>query len=306
MHADSSVEGSPVAYWLNPVPASTGIGLKPAHYQAILQRRPAVGFFELHTENYMGAGGPPHRYLEQIAADYPLSFHGVGLSLAGVDPLDKEHLRKWRVLVDRYEPAIVSEHVAWSSHDGISFHDLLPIPYTEQALRVLCDHIDEMQNALGRRILVENPSRYVDFVDAELSEPEFLVEATRRTGCGLLLDINNVYVSACNQGQSAVEYLENIPAEIIGEIHLAGHSAQSVDGEDFRIDDHGSRVDEAVWALFADTIARIGRRPILIEWDTNVPTLDVLLDEAAHADAIVDQERTGANEFQGRGHVVTG
>lgn len=284
MEPDSRLGERRDAFRLGPMPVHAGIGLKPEHYREILGSRPKVGFFELHTENYMGAGGPPHRYLEQIAANYPLSFHGVGLSLAGVDPLDREHLKKWRVLVDRYEPALVSEHVAWSSHDDVAFHDLLPVPYTEEALRVLCDHIDEMQNAVGRRILVENPSRYVDFRETDMSEPEFLVEATRRTACGLLLDVNNVYVSARNQNEDASSYLEQIPAELVEEIHLAGHSVQSVDGEELRIDDHGSRVAPAVWALYSSLIARIKPRPTLIEWDTAVPELEVLLDEARRAD----------------------
>jgi hypothetical protein len=269
---------------LSPVPVSAGIGLKPEHYHGILRSRPRVGFLEVHIENYMGAGGPPHRYLEKIAADYPLSFHGVGMSLAGVDPLDREHLAKWRGLVDRYAPKLVSEHVAWSSLDGIGFHDLLPIPYTEEALRVLCTHIDQMQNALGRYILVENPSRYVDFSGADMSEPEFLIETAKRTGCRLLLDVNNVYVSTRNQGEDAAAYLAQIPPDLVEEIHLAGHSVQVVDGNEIRIDDHGSLVTSAVWELYGGTIARMGSRPTLIEWDTDVPELEVLLDEATRAD----------------------
>jgi hypothetical protein len=283
MRADS-LYAKREAFGLSPVPVRAGIGLKPEHYHGILRGSPDVGFFEVHTENYMGAGGPPHRYLEQIAADYPLSFHGVGLSLAGVGPLDREHLKRWRALVDRYGPTLVSEHVAWSSHDEIAFHDLLPIPYTEEALRVLCEHIDEMQNALGRRVLVENPSRYLDFRGADMSEPDFLIQAARGTGCGLLLDVNNVYVSTRNQGEDAAEYLAQIPPELVEEIHLAGHSVQTVAGEEIRIDDHGSHVSPAVWELYAGTIARMGPRPTLIEWDTAVPELDVLLAEARRAD----------------------
>jgi len=303
MQPISRQEGSPDTYWLGPVPAQAGIGLKPDHYHAILQQKPQLGFFELHTENYMGAGGPPHRYLEKIAADYPLSFHGVGLSLGGSDPLDREHLQNWRRLIDRYQPKVVSEHVAWSSFAGMTYHDLLPIPYTEEALHFLCEHIDDMQTTLGRRVLIENPSRYVDFRAADWSEPEFLIEAARRTGCGLLLDINNVYVSTSNQDENATAWLDHIPGGFVGEIHLAGHSLQTVDGEEIRIDDHGSRVVDAVWDLYAATIERIGQRPTLIEWDTEIPVLDVLLDEAAHADHIA---ATVTAPHQRIEHVVAG
>lgn len=286
------------------MPASAGIGLKPQHFQSILDNRPAVGFFEVHTENYMGAGGPPHRYLERIAAEYPLSFHGVGLSLAGTDPLDREHLDKWQTLVDRYDPVLVSEHVAWSACNGVVYHDLLPTPYTMEALRVLCEHIDEMQEALGRRILVENPSRYIDFAGQEMSEPEFLIETAKRTGCGLLLDINNVYVSSCNLGESAAEYLAKVPATLVGEIHLAGHAVQTVDGGELRIDDHGSRVADAVWALFAETVTRIGPRPTLIEWDTDVPELEVLLGEARRADQLIESARQEPGRVSGASHAL--
>lgn len=267
-----------------PISAAAGIGLKPAHYRALLTDRPPLGFLELHTENYMSAGGPPHRYLAALAEHYPLSFHGVGLSLGGADPLRHSHLERWRELVDRYCPALVSEHVAWSSHDGCALHDLLPIPYTEESLRVLCQHIEEMQTALGRHILIENPSRYLEFVGSDTAEPEFLVEAAARTGCRLLLDLNNVFVSACNQDEDASLYLARIPGHLVEEIHLAGHSINTVDGGQLRIDDHGSPVSDPVWQLYRDTVARIGRRPTLIEWDTNVPEIGVLLGEAKRAD----------------------
>lgn len=267
------------------MPAHAGIGLKPEHYRELLANEPEIGFLELHTENYMGAGGPPHRYLERLAETYPLSFHGVGASLGGVSALDRTHLERWRALIDHYEPLLVSEHVAWTSHAGATLHDLLPLPYTREALTVLCEHIDEMQTALARPILIENPSRYVDFAASEMAETEFLIEAARRTGCGLLLDINNVYVSACNQEEDARAYLAEIPADLVGEIHLAGHSVETTaSGQNLRIDDHGSRVCDDVWTLYAETIARIGLRPTLIEWDTNVPALETLLSEARHAD----------------------
>ncbi len=272
---------------LRPVPAAAGIGLKPTHYSELLEKRPTLAFLEIHTENYMGAGGPPHRYLEALADIYPLSFHGVGASLGSADPLDPEHLARWRELVDRYEPALISEHVAWTGHAGVALHDLLPVPYTSEALQLLCEHIDTMQSALDRQILIENPSRYLDLVQSEMTETEFLVEAARRTGCRLLLDINNVYVSACNQDEDAHAYLAEIPGELVAEIHLAGHATRTTDsGHELRIDDHGSRVCTDVWRLYGETIERIGARPTLIEWDANIPTLDELLDEACRADAV--------------------
>jgi uncharacterized protein (UPF0276 family) len=267
-----------------PIPAAAGIGLKSAHYEALLTERPPIAFLEAHTENYMGAGGPPHRYLEALAEVYPLSFHGVGLSLGGVGSLDRELLARWRALVARYSPVLVSEHVAWSDYEQFALHDLLPISYTEEALKVLCDHIDEMQMAVGRQILIENPSSYLEFHQSTIPEPDFLVEAARRTGCGLLLDINNVYVSTQNRGEDAGDWLVDIPGDLVGEIHLAGHTILEVEDQEIRIDDHGSRVAPAVWALYRETVARIGRRPTLIEWDTDVPDIHVLLEEVARAD----------------------
>ncbi len=283
---------------LRPVPAAAGIGLKPTHYAELLERRPSLAFLEIHTENYMGAGGPPHRWLEALANVYPLSFHGVGASLGGVDPLDQRHLARWRELVDRYEPALISEHVAWTGHAGTALHDLLPVPYTTEALNLLCEHIDAMQSALERQILIENPSRYLDFQQSEMTETEFLVAAARRTGCRLLLDINNVYVSACNQDEDARRYLAEIPGELVAEIHLAGHAIRTTDsGHELRIDDHGSRVCADVWRLYDETIERIGARPTLIEWDTNVPALDELLDEAARADAVAASALADSEEI---------
>lgn len=267
------------------MPVSAGIGLKPEHCRELLEARPDVGFLEVHAENYMGAGGPPHRYLAALAEHYPLSFHGVGASLGGASPLDRAHLARWRALVDRYAPVLVSEHVAWTSHDGVALHDLLPLPYTREALAVLCEHIDAMQTALGREILIENPSRYIDFIESEMPETQFLIAAARRTGCRLLLDINNVYVSSRNQNEDARAYLDQVPGELVGEIHLAGHAVQTTaSGHELRIDDHGSHVCADVWSLYGETIARIGSRPSLIEWDTNIPALGELLAEATRAD----------------------
>ena len=269
-----------------PVPAQAGIGVKPAHYHELLTTQPRLAFIEVHAENYMGEGGPPHAYLEALADIYPLSLHGVGMSLGGAEPLDREHLLRWRALVDRYQPALVSEHIAWSRFGGLTLHDLLPIPYTMESLELICDHIDEMQTALGRTILVENPSTYISFRQSEIDEAEFLAEVARRSGCGLLLDINNVYVSARNHRFDPRSWLTRIPADLVGEIHLAGHSVIRDKEFEIRIDDHGSRVCSDVWELYRDTVARIGARPTLIEWDTDVPDLAILLEEAVRADDV--------------------
>lgn len=291
--ADSPAAEQETAPAPGPPSAAVGIGLKPAHYHDLLRHRPPLDFLEVHAENYMGAGGPPHRYLTALAESYPLSFHGVGLSLGGTDPLRRAHLARWRELVDRYQPALVSEHVAWSAHGGYVLHDLLPIPYTAESLRTLCGHIEEMQDALGRHILIENPSRYLDFNDSSIIEADFLVEAAARTGCRLLLDINNAFVSCCNVDQDPGHYLARIPGHLVEQIHLAGHSIDSCETGRIRIDDHGSRVSDAVWQLYRDTVARIGPRPTLIEWDTDVPELAVLLDEAERARGIAAAAAAG-------------
>lgn len=276
---------SPLQDRAHPVPARAGIGVKPAHYNDLLAHRPHLAFLEVHAENYMGAGGPPHAWLEALAALYPLSFHGVDMSLGGAEPPDRDHLARWRTLVDRYQPALVSEHIAWSRFGGLGLHDLLPLPYTRESLAIVCEHIDAMQTALGRTILIENPSTYLTFADSHLAEADFLVDAAQRTGCGLLLDINNVYVNARNHGFNPKDWLARIPGERVGEIHLAGHALIREDGFEIRVDDHGARVNDRVWDLYRKTIARIGAKPTLIEWDTDVPALDVLVDEARRADA---------------------
>lgn len=276
-----------VANRVGPVPAKAGIGLKPEHYHGLIADLPALGFLEVHTENYMGRGGPPHRYLERLARDYALSFHGVAASLAGASPLDRDHLKRWAELVKRYQPALVSEHLAWSAFGGFAYHDLLPAPYTEASLAVFCRNVDEMQDVLGRHILIENPSRYVAFQGDELSETEFLCATAHRTGCRLLLDVNNVYVSACNLGEDPLAYLRSIPGELVEEIHLAGHRVHTVAGEQVHIDDHGSSVPDSVWPLYQEVVGRMGPRPTLIEWDTDVPPLATLIAEARSADAIL-------------------
>ena len=279
--------GRPFA--LDPIPARAGVGLKAEHYRDILDSRPDMGWFEVHPENYMGAGGPPHRYLSAIRRDYPLSLHGVGLSLGSAEPPDPDHLRRLTALVDRYAPGQVSEHVAWSTVDGAFLNDLLPLPYTEEALDRLVEHIEQVQAAIGRTILIENPSTYLEFAESTIPEAEFIVAAARRAGCGILLDVNNVYVSACNLGFDAAAYLASIPADLVGEIHLAGHAVEDVDGTELRIDDHSAPVIEAVWDLFEATIRRLGRVPTLIEWDRHIPAWPILAREAAAAEAILDR-----------------
>jgi uncharacterized protein (UPF0276 family) len=269
----------------DPVPASAGIGLRHHHYRDLIASRPAVGWLEVHSENFFG-GGKPLAYLEAARAHYPLSLHGVGLSLGTDGPLDRNHLARIRALIERVEPALVSEHVSWSIAGGVYLNDLLPLPYTEEALGVICGHVLETQDFLGRRILVENPSAYLQFTHSTIPEWEFVAEIARRTGCGLLLDVNNVYVSACNHGYDADRYIAAMPREAVQEIHLAGHAVRQIDDATLRIDDHGSAVCEAVWRLYRVALRHVGAVPTLIEWDSNVPELPVLVAEAAAADRI--------------------
>jgi uncharacterized protein (UPF0276 family) len=268
-------------------PCQAGVSLKPQHYRAILETSPKVGFFEVHAENYMGAGGPPHRYLSAIRERYPLSVHGVGLSIGGAQPVDREHLDRLKAVVTRYAPSWVSEHLAWSVHDGVYFDDLLPLPYTDETLARVVEHIDTVQSALQQRILLENPSTYVRFVDQNWSEPDFLREVVRRSGCGLLLDVNNVHVSCVNQQLDALRYLERFPLEAVGEIHLAGHTTEvDAQGRPLLIDTHDGPVSAAVWNLYAWVISRLGHATTLIEWDAKLPPLEGLVAEARKADAI--------------------
>jgi uncharacterized protein len=288
----------------HPVAGRAGVGLKPAHYQAILQTAPRVGFFEIHAENYMGAGGPPHRYLESIRADYPLSIHGVALSIGSSGPLDRAHLDRLQRLVARYEPCLVSEHLAWSTHAGAFLNDLLPLPYTGSTLASVCAHVDEVQQTLRRRILLENPSTYVRFEHSTWSEPEFLAEVARRTGCGLLLDVNNVMVSATNLGWSAHAYIDAFALARVGQIHLAGYAEERGEGEArLLIDDHGSQVHEDVWSLYKYTLRGCGAVPTLIEWDNNLPQLSLLLQQAQRAQEALD-ERIGKARIPGSAHAA--
>lgn len=272
------------------IPARAGVGLKPEHYWTILETRPEIGFFEVHAENYMGQGGPPHRYLSAIAALYPLSLHGVGLSIGGNRPLDQTHLRRLKEVVQRYNPVLFSEHLAWSTHDAGFFNDLLPLPYTASTLQHVCEHIDEVQTTLTRQMLLENPSTYLRFAESTYSEGEFIAEVAKRTGCGLLLDVNNVFVASINQGGDPVQYLNGYPISKVQEIHLAGYKQESDEKESLLlIDTHDRPVSEVVWSLFEETIRRTGPMATLIEWDADVPSWATLQAEATRAESLMLQ-----------------
>jgi uncharacterized protein (UPF0276 family) len=273
-----------------PVAGLAGTSFKHEHLNAILAENSLAGFFEVHAENYMGAGGPPHRALERIRRDHPVSLHGVCMSIGGPEPLDRAHVARFRALAERYEPALVSEHLAWSTHETTYYNDLLPLPYTQATLAHVCEHIDEVQDAIGRRILIENPSTYVAFASSTMSETDFIRAITRRTGCGLLLDVNNVFVSATNHGFVALDYLSDFPLAEVDEMHLAGHAEQSDDeGERLLIDSHDAPVADAVWKLYEIVISRCGPIPTLIEWDSDIPAWPILRAEATAAQAILDR-----------------
>lgn len=270
------------------IPPRGGIGLKAEHYRIVIETSPEVGFFEVHAENYMGAGGPPHRYLSAIRERYPLSLHGVGLSIGADRPLDEDHLRRLGELIRRYEPGLFSEHLAWSSHDDGFLNDLLPVPYTAQTLARVVEHIDLVQSALGRQMLLENPSSYVAFVESTYSEIDFIAEVVRRTGCGLLLDVNNVFVASTNQQWDPVAYIEGYPLAHVREVHLAGHKREA-DEKDrpLLIDTHDRPVDDIVWDLYGLAVRLIGPMPTLIEWDADVPVWATLEQEARRAESIM-------------------
>ena len=270
------------------LPWRAGIGLKPQHFREVLDTRPDIGFFEVHAENYMVDGGPFHHFLGRIREHYPLSLHGVGLSIGGEAPLDEAHLDRLAALIARYEPASFSEHLAWSSHGDVFFNDLLPVPYDRTTLDRVCEHIDHVQERLQRRMLLENPSTYVEFESSTMSETAFLREVLKRSGCGLLLDVNNAHVSCTNHGRDALAYLHDLPLDAVGEVHLAGFARdQDAAGAPLLIDSHGSPVDDAVWRLYADVIARLGPVATLLERDNDVPALATLLAEAGRADAMM-------------------
>jgi uncharacterized protein (UPF0276 family) len=273
-----------------------GIGLRNAHLPAFLSRRPDAAWLEVHSETFLADGGPRLRALEAIRRDFPLSCHSVGISLGSAQGLDADHLRRLRALYDRLEPCLVSDHLAWSARAGTYFNDLLPLPYTDESLDAVARNIDHAQTALRRRLLVENPSRYLRIEGCRIPEPEFLAVLARRTDCRLLLDVNNVHVSAANIGIDADAYIEAFPAEFIGEIHVAGHTVCEIGGFAMLIDDHGARVSPAVWRLLERALQRAGPCPVLVEWDNRIPELPMLLGEAARAQVLLDQamERTGA------------
>lgn len=274
---------------VDPIPAAAGIGLRHPHLPGFLSDRPPASWLEVHSENFLAAGGPRRQALERIRADYPVSCHGVGLSLGSAEGLDESHLERLAALFDAVEPGLVSEHVSWSVNQGAYLNDLLPLPYTEEALDVLCRNIDRAQEAFGRQILIENPSTYLTLAASEMSEPEFLAEAQRRSGCGLLLDVNNIHVTTENHGLDAKAYLAALPAEAVGEIHVAGHAVTERGGQRLLIDDHASRVPPPVWRLLESALARTGPVPVLVEWDTAIPELEVLLEEAGRAQRILDR-----------------
>src|SRR4051812_13602636 len=267
-----------------PLRSAAGIGLRAPHVEQVIAEQPRVEWFEVHSENYYAEGGPALAALDRIRRDYPLSLHGVGMSLGSIEPLDAEHLRKLKRLIARVEPALVSEHLCWSSVGGRHLNDLLPLPYTEEALDHVCHRVTEVQNAIGREMLVENVSSYLGFADATIPEWDFVAAVAQRTGCKLLLDVNNVYVNATNHGFDADRYITAMPEDAVAEIHLAGFE----ESDGCLIDTHGAPVAPDVWALYARTIERLGPRPTLIEWDTGIPPFAVLQREASTAQQILD------------------
>lgn len=268
------------------LPPLVGIGLKPAHYRDVLESRPDAplpAWVEVHPQNYFVDGGPPHRWLSAVAERYPLSFHSVGLSLGTAQGLDEDELDQLADLCTRYSPASISDHLSWSGNADDRYPDLLPIGYTRKALDHVAQQVESVQERLGRTMLIENPSRYLAFTDDEMDEVEFIHALCRRTGCGLLFDINNVEVSCTNLQIDPQAYIDAIDPELVGEIHLAGHATEWHDGRPLLIDDHGSHVTDRTWSLFERFVRRAGARPVLIEWDTNVPDYAVLIDEAQRA-----------------------
>ena len=285
------MSSAPEANSSGPIPAAAGIGLRSAHHEALLRERPRVGWIEVHTENYFHDGGPQVRDLERAREIYPLSLHGVGMGLGSADPLDRSHIAKLRRAIERFAPSLVSEHACWASHDGEHFNDLLPLPYTEESAAHLADRVAQAQDLLGRQILIENLSCYLSYKCSRLTEWEFLAAVVERSGCGLLLDVNNAYVNSVNVGLDAVAFINGLPVGAVGEIHLAGHARQVVDGREILLDDHGSKVPEPVWKLYELALRRFGRVPTLIEWDTNLPELSVLVGEADRAQRQLEAAR---------------
>lgn len=271
------------------LPARAGVGFKPEHFAEINADAQPVGFFEVHAENYMGAGGPPHAQLSRLREDYALSIHGVGLSIGSMQPLNLEHLARLKTVCDRYEPESFSEHLAWSSHGEVFLNDLLPLPYTKETLARIVEHIDQVQSHLGRQMLLENPATYLLFEESTIPETAFLSEIVKRTGCGLLLDVNNVFVASTNHKLDPRAYLADFPVQAVREIHLSGHSETIDDaGAPLLIDSHDTPVKDPVWALYGELLGRIGPVATLIEWDNDVPDWPVLRNEAEAAQVIID------------------
>jgi uncharacterized protein (UPF0276 family) len=270
------------------LPARSGVGLRAQHHEIVIRERPDIGWFEAHTENYFADGGAAVASLMRIRERYPVALHGVGLSLGSMDPLDRDHLARIERAVRRFEPVLVSEHLSWSSVNGRFANDLLPLPYTHEARRHVVSRIDQVQDYLGRQILIENVSSYLEFDCSDMSESTFLQEVASAAGCGILLDINNIYVAAQNHALDPYAYLESISPTLVQEIHLAGHQEITLQGRPVLIDTHGARVCEPVWQLYRHALQRFGRVPTLIEWDTDIPALEVLQQEAARADAMLE------------------
>ncbi|MBL4890629.1 MAG: DUF692 domain-containing protein [Rhizobiaceae bacterium] len=281
-----------------PIPARAGIGLKAQHVAEILETGADIGFFEVHAENYMGAGGMPHAQLTKIRENYALSVHGVGMSIGGENDIDKDHLARLKAVVHRYEPGMVSEHLAWSTHDDIFYNDLLPVPYTKEALKRVVEHVQVVQEALGRQILIENPSTYVVFEQSTMSEVDFMAELAKQSGCGLLFDVNNVFVSAINHETSPTEYIESYPLHLVQELHLGGHAEDKDDvGRRLLIDAHDREIANDVWDLYKLVLSKTGPLPSLIEWDNDVPKWHILAGEARLADEMI-----GRNSIQNINH----
>ena len=269
---------------VNPLPRRPGVGYKAEHFNDIIEDKSTVGWLEIHAENYMGNGGRPLAQLRHLSEKFPFSVHGVGLSIGGEGRLDADHLARLKTLCDWLQPASFSEHLAWSSHDNAFLNDLLPLPYTAATVTSVADHIDELQTALGRQMLLENPSSYLAFAESDMSETDFLAQITARTGCGLLLDVNNVFVSATNLGYSPQGYIDDFPIDLIGEIHIGGHDEDTDEtGAPLLIDSHGCEVVDPVWALLDYTLIKSGLKPLLIEWDTDVPEWAILREEIKRA-----------------------
>ena len=271
-----------------PIPAQAGIGLRAQHHGQIMDERPPVAWLEAHSENYFADGGAQTEALAKARELYPLSLHGVGLSLGSTDPLDTQHLRKLKRLIDWSEPMLVSEHLSWASVNGTFLNDLLPLPYTEEALEHMIRRVDFVQSFLGHQILIENVSSYLEFECSRIPEWEFLSALAGRSGCGLLVDVNNIYVSACNHGFDAYHYLSSLPDVMVEELHLAGHSISKFGDREIRIDTHSAPVCDAVWELYAHALNCFGAVPTLIEWDAEIPPLNVLVSEARKADRILE------------------